>query len=182
MVCPGCRESRDQGLFFPRLSHQPKLCNALRINFFLVTKTHRPKCQDGFARFVHRFDLIFKPRRGRHRAQLAGSSNYEHRSAPTGRRSVDAIDKGVGDISANTDRVALASNTNHLGADIDAIGTRCLIVAGTKAQGRVLIAGVVAKERPITTGGVVVAGGVETKRSSADGCVSNAGGVARIAA
>src|SRR4029077_20065706 len=114
---------------------------------------------------------------GRHRAQLAGSSNYEHRSAPTGRRSVDAIDKGVGDISADTARAALASNTNHLGADIDVIGTRCLIVAGTKAQGRVLIAGVVAKERPITTGGVVVAGGVERKRSSADGCVSNAGGV-----
>ena len=42
----------------------------------LVTKAHRFECQNGFAGFVHRFNVGLVPPRGAHRAQLTGGVDH----------------------------------------------------------------------------------------------------------
>ena len=56
---------------FHFLSHQSKLRDALRINLFLVAKTHRLERQNRFAGFAHRLDLVLEPRGRRRGAELA---------------------------------------------------------------------------------------------------------------
>jgi hypothetical protein len=72
------------------------------------------------------------------------------------------------------DKAAVA-HVRTIGADADNVFGRSDAVAGTIAQGRVGVAGVV-KERTITNGRVAEAGGVVKERLNADGRVEAAGG------
>src|SRR6185503_10460248 len=57
------------------LGHEAKLWDAIGVKLFLVAEGHWFKCQNGFARFVHRFGLRLETLRRDDRAKLAVGPN-----------------------------------------------------------------------------------------------------------
>ena len=104
--------------------------------------------QDGFARLIHRLDLVLEPGRGNHRSQFAGGINHYCYLGPA--RHGFAVN--AGDISgrlcallANADLGCVASHT--LVANVDVV-TACIEVD----------AGICAHEDVVTAGGETESG------------------------
>src|SRR5207247_9370250 len=136
---------------------QAELWGSFAVGF--VVERHWFESEDGFACFVHRFNLFLKPLRGASRAQLTRRV-YHHcyRVRIYCRNVTDAGDKGRGlcSIRADADRADFGSNT--FVADINIIIARGERVTSCKAQCNVVEAGGVATERFSTDGRVDAAG------------------------
>jgi hypothetical protein len=132
-------------------------------------KRHRLEGQDGFANFVHRFDLLLEPTRGTHRAKLTGG--------------VDQHWNGVGVCRCNSANVADKAAVAHVCAINERAYTDYVISrgdsgTGSYAQGYIITPGCVAKERFLTDGCVPAAGGVFGQGKRTEGTVTHAGAVA----
>jgi len=170
----------DVGYF---LGNQAELQSARSIDFFLVTEADRLECQNGFTGFIHRFDVLFDAPSRSECAYLVVGIDINCSTRRDGRVNV-----------SDTGRVALPSNTQNRPTDTDIataggeitadIEAQCGVVrAGvvqerTRAVGRVIDAGSIAKKRSFAGSRVVIAGCVEEKRGHTDGRVKAAGGVA----
>jgi hypothetical protein len=122
--------------------------------------------QHGFARFVHRFNLLFKPTRGKGRAKLAtgvdqywqGIAAYERRENVADKAAIAQVRSGM-------------TKTNNVIGRFDAD-------ASSNAYGSVEAAGGVVSERNITNGGVTVSFRVTKEREKTVRCVGGSGGIA----
>src|SRR5882724_3885935 len=112
-------------------------------------KRHRLERVDEFTGLIHRFDLLLKPARRTHRAELAGGV-YEDWD-------------GVCVCSCNSTNAADKAAVAHvraIRADSNDVIGRGNVAAGLKPQGRVVAAGGVIRERRTTGGRIGAAGGV----------------------
>ena len=111
--------------------------DALLINFLLVTEDDRFEREDGFARLVHRLDLVLVTRGRDCHAKLTTGVHNDYRACNCS--TINPGDKGgrlalradaVG-VPADADGVGLASNT--LVTDIDIIIARGEVETGCRA-------------------------------------------------
>src|SRR5207249_6491055 len=117
-----------------------KLRDALGIKLFLIMEGHRLQREDGFARLIHRPDLVLETLRGHDGAEMTvGVYNYPDASGHSD--STDAGDIGVllSSSRADADDVGLARSTSV--ADIDIVTARGAIYAGIRTQCDVAAAG-----------------------------------------
>lgn len=121
-----------------------------------VAKTHRLKRQNRFAGVIHRFDVLFEPARGAHRAQLAdGVDHHRYGIIHSGCNAANARDKGSCLPNADTNGGIVATLSGV--ADIDiVIAGRELSTSGS-AQCDVAVAGDV-PQRFKTDGRIGIAG------------------------
>jgi len=162
--------------------HQSKLPDSRGVELLLITEGDGFKRKKHFARFIHRFDVLFEPRGGDEWAEPASRIDPNIRTGG-GRTNEDTTDKAacVSDSSRRerTDRnhIVLASVTRV--GDIDIVTAEVLVDTGGNAQGGVEVAGRVAKERPITVGRVVAAFRVVGERLKTGGRVAVTGCVVK---
>src|SRR6266550_3313836 len=165
-------------------------------------KRHRLERVDEFTGLIHRFDLLLKPARRTHRAELAGgvyedrdgvcvcscnSTNAADKAAVAHIRAIRAdsnniIGRGNAETGSRPQgRVVAAGRIAFEG--VKAVGCVLTATSVTQERGssvsRVVAADHVANERISTVGRVLIAGGVVKERSNAGGCVGRASGVAK---
>lgn len=156
---------------------------------------HRFQGQDGFTRFVHRFDLFLEPARGAHRAKLVVSSYHDWYCRKSRRDPANTANKRFGDRwMSDSDGVGLASVTGVTDIDVfiagsgihtcikahsDIVGASGIPMECVSANGRVVVAGAVEPERPKAGGRVATAARVISKRIRSVGCVAGATAVRR---
>src|SRR6266498_3506068 len=142
------------------LSDQTKLRRVFGVA--LVVEHHWLERQDRFASFVHWLDLLLEPARGADRAKRAGGvDQYWY--------GIDVLRLYAANVA---DKAAVAHvRTRHSEANTDNVTGVSYSAASRNAQGRVLDAGGVVKERVKSGGRVGIANDVVRERRIAGGRV-----------